>query len=85
MDILSECSILVLEGSIYVHFILFISIGVLMPSDSCVTSTAILISNPANDGPKIMNKEICRKNCDTLKMALSKGGWKCGMVLFRNG
>ena len=55
-----------------------------MPSNSCLTSTAILISNPANDGPKIINEE-CRKNLHTLKMALSKGGWKCGMVLFRNG
>ena len=55
-----------------------------MPSDSCLTSTAILISNPANDGLKIF-KEECRKNRLTLKKALLKDGWNCGMVLFRNG
>lgn len=50
--------------------------GLIMPSDSCLTPTAILISNPANDGLKIF-KEECRKNRHTLRKALSKDGWKC--------
>ncbi|XP_015773272.1 PREDICTED: uncharacterized protein LOC107351491 isoform X1 [Acropora digitifera] len=50
--------------------------GLIMPSDSCLTSTAILISNPANDGLKIF-KEECRKNRVTLKKALLKDGWNC--------
>lgn len=55
-----------------------------MPSDSRLTPTAILISNPANDGLKIF-KEECRKNRHTLRKALLKDGWNCGTVLFRNG
>ena len=82
--LLSGCSILVLEGLIDIHLILFISIGLLMPSDSSVTSTAILVSNSTNEGLNIINSKECIKNRQTLERALLKSGWKCGMVLFRN-
>ena len=64
--------------NLYSQFVFHFSKGTLVPSLQNVTCHAIIVSNSVYDGIGIKAQQ-CIKDRETLRMALLKTGWKCGM------